>query len=88
MAKKKAGLSKMILIVAKRKGKDPNSYCDSDGKSIVDENWLDGKSASVAKDLTDKKVKPAQFISDIDKDYPSDEKLMREEYKNARSAAK
>jgi len=84
--RKKAGLVYMSVLVFQKKSKNPGSYMDADGKSIVDDNWLDGKSASVADSL--KKSTKAQYEAKYDEKFSADEKKMREEFLAAKAAAK
>ncbi|MEK6796551.1 MAG: hypothetical protein AABZ39_17365 [Spirochaetota bacterium] len=81
---KNAAKVTMAIIVFRKKAKDPSSYTDGDGKSIVDNDWIERKSAGVAKDLAS--LSKDQFVAKIDKDYPTEEKALREEFQKAKAA--
>ena len=46
--KKKAGLVYMETLIFQKKAMNPGSYTDGGGKSILDDNWFDGKAAKTA----------------------------------------
>ena len=84
--KKKGGLIYMETLIFQKKALNPGSYTDGDGKSILDDNWFDGKSDKVADELN--KSTKEQYEKKIDDKFSSDEAKMRAEFQAAKAPAK